>query len=179
MSSGYLAGGRFWCSPRQATAAYPSPIRMEGTMNKMSHITLTTALLLAGCGQKADNDDSAGDLGAQGAEENDGAETGDGGASDVGSAADDCGGLVTGRATTSGSCFGMEMQADLELDAATCAYTLSNWSMNHGEMPSGGQVVDGVATLEGGGLSGCTGEAAGGHVEGLCADGCSWVIDVG
>lgn len=152
-------------------------------MNNVSRVTLTAAILWAGCGHKAMGDDSAGDHsahGADGADGSDGGAAGDGGAAaDGGATVDDCGGLVTGRATTSGSCFGMEMQADLELDAATCAYTLSNWSMNHGEMPSGGQVVDGVATLEGGGLSGCTGEAAGGHVEGLCADGCSWVIDVG
>jgi hypothetical protein len=143
-------------------------------MNNVRRVTLTAAILWAGCGHKAMNDDSAGDHSAHGADGSDGGAAGDGGA-----AADACGGLVSGRATASGSCFGMEMQADLTLDAATCAYTLSNWSMNHGEMPSGGEVSDGVATLEGGGLSGCTGEAAGGHLEGLCADGCAWVIDVG
>jgi hypothetical protein len=168
---------RFWCSLRLAALASPGARHTEGTMNHASRVTLAAALLWSGCGHKAMHDDSAGDHTAHGA---DGADGSDGGAAgDGGAAADACGGLVTGRATTSGSCFGMEMQADLALDAATCAYTLSNWSMDHGEMPSGGQVVDGVATLEGGGFSGCTGEAAGGHVEGLCADGCSWVIDVG
>jgi hypothetical protein len=154
-------------------------------MKNLSRAIFLLGILSSACESKSSGEGSAEDSSGQGTDGSDGASTGDGGAEDGGSNADggetvdDCGGLVTARATTRGSCFGMEMQADLELDAATCTYTLSNWSMNHGEMPSGGQVVDGVATLEGGGLEGCTGEGADGHLEGICEDGCVWVIDVG
>lgn len=130
------------------------------------------AMALTGCDHKAG---AMHDSGAHHTTSGDGA---DGASGADGAAALGCSGVGSGRATATGSCFGMEMQADLTVDAETCAYTLGAWNMDHGDMPTGGEITDGQATLVGGGLEGCLGEAADGHLEGLCADGCAWSLDV-
>ncbi len=139
----------------------------------LSLVIACAALLhLPACMGKHDDSGGMGDMhhsdGADGASA-DGA-AGDGGADPT------CAGFSTGRAAVSGSCFGMEMEADLTLDAATCAYTLTAWSMDHGGLPTGGAIEGATLTLTGSGWEGCAGDAAAGEATGLCSDGCAWTL---
>ena len=107
--------------------------------------------------------------------DHDSAHTHKDGGGEVGEGA--CFGVSSARVVADGSCLQMQMEVDLVVDAETCAYTLSNWSMDHGDEPTGGQLSEGQATLVGAGLSGCVGLIADGAIEGICDDGCTWSFD--
>lgn len=87
-----------------------------------------------------------------------------------------CVALTDGTYAASGSCFGMAMTVDLAFDADACSFVLENWSMNHGEAPDGGTVVDDAVTLTGTGFDGCTGTVASGAMSGTCDGGCAWEL---
>jgi hypothetical protein len=142
---------------------------------------------ITACMSKSSDSGGMGDMDhSDAADGADGSTAGDGGASADGAAGDGaagdggadptCAGFSTGRAAVSGSCFGMAMEADLTLDAATCAYTLSGWSMDHGGLPTGGAIDGATLTLTGTGWEGCAGDAAAGEATGLCSDGCAWTL---
>lgn len=93
-----------------------------------------------------------------------------------------CEALSSGSYAASGTCFGMEMTVTLEAvaeaPADTCALQFSEWSMNHGDLPTGGTLTDGEeVSLAGTGFEGCTGSTQDGlRVEGLCPSGCAWEL---
>jgi hypothetical protein len=89
-------------------------------------------------------------------------------------AAPACGELTDGTYTASGTCFGMDMTAELVFEATTCAFTIDNWDMNHPGLPETGTVSDGSVTLGGGNYDGCTGTVDGTTLAGTCDDGCTW-----
>jgi hypothetical protein len=89
-------------------------------------------------------------------------------------AAGECPGLPAGTYAASGSCFGMEMTVELTPIGDDCAFTLTGWSMDHGDAPDGGQVSGADVSLTGPGFEGCTGELTDGALSGLCPDGCAW-----
>jgi hypothetical protein len=68
----------------------------------------------------------------------------------------------------------MEMTVELTPIGDDCAFTLTRWSMDHGDAPDGGQVSGADVTLTGAGFEGCTGELLDGSLSGLCPDGCAW-----
>jgi hypothetical protein len=99
----------------------------------------------------------------------------DGGSDGAATGGDSCTPLEDGTWTAGGSCFGMEMTVGLTMDAETCTFALADWSMDHGNQPTGGGVDGTTVTLAGGDFGGCAGEhTAGASMEGLCSDGCVW-----
>ena len=99
----------------------------------------------------------------------------DGGSDGAATGGDSCTLLENGTWTADGSCFGMEMTVGLTMDAETCTFALADWSMDHGNQPTGGGVDGTTVTLAGGDFGGCAGELSDGtSMEGLCADGCVW-----
>jgi hypothetical protein len=70
----------------------------------------------------------------------------------------------------------MTMAVDFTHDEPSCGYTLSNWSMDHGSLPTGGEMEGAATTLLGEGWTGCSGAAAEGVLEGTCEDGCTWLL---
>jgi hypothetical protein len=89
-----------------------------------------------------------------------------------------CTALVDGTYTAAGSCFGMAMTVGLTFDADTCSFVLDDWSMNHGNSPTGGTVDGDTVTLSGGDFDGCTGEIDGGLISGTCDGGCAWELEL-
>lgn len=88
-----------------------------------------------------------------------------------------CATLETARYRANGSCFGMAMSVDLAFDEGTCAFTLDNWSMNHGDTVLGGTLDAATVTLSGNGWDDCSGEVDGDTLAGSCADdGCAWEL---
>ncbi|MCK6519258.1 hypothetical protein L6R46_29855 [Myxococcota bacterium] len=75
-----------------------------------------------------------------------------------------------------GSCFGMRMTATLTADAASCSFSLADWSMSHGNLPEGGAVTGAAVTLSGGDFEGCTGSVDAAAMSGICDDGCAWEL---
>jgi hypothetical protein len=73
-----------------------------------------------------------------------------------------------------GSCFGHTMTVDLAMDDSACSFTLDDWSMVMGQIPSGGTVAGDEVTLSGWSLEGCVGTADGGTLSGVCDGGCAW-----
>lgn len=87
-----------------------------------------------------------------------------------------CTALPDGAYDASGSCFGMVMGAQLEMDVAGCAFDLGGWSMTMGGEPRSGSIVGDQVTLMGGDFDGCTGTIEDDSVSGTCEDGCAWEL---
>jgi hypothetical protein len=87
-----------------------------------------------------------------------------------------CASVPSGTVQTSGSCFGMRMTATLTADAASCSFSLADWSMSHGNLPEGGAVTGTAVTLSGGDFEGCTGSVDAAAMSGICEDGCAWEL---
>ncbi len=80
-------------------------------------------------------------------------ETGDSGDSDgdtdVVDTSTACTELTSGRWEGSGAAFGMAMGVDLTMDAESCSFTLTNWSMDMGPIADAGAVDGDEVTLSG------------------------------
>lgn len=98
---------------------------------------------------------------------------------DTDAAAPPCTALPSATYVANGACFGMRMTVDVTMDEQACTFTLDNWSMNHGNSPTGGVVVGDEVTLAGGDFDGCAGTIDGDAVSGTCDDGCAWELAVG
>ncbi len=84
-----------------------------------------------------------------------------------------CQALTEGVWVADGAAFGMAMGVTLTLDASTCAFTLTNWSMIMGTLPDGGTIDGDTVTLTGSDpyWTTCSGEAVGGTaIDGVCSD---------
>jgi hypothetical protein len=68
------------------------------------------------------------------------------------------------------------MAVDFTHDEKSCGFSLSNWSMDHGSLPTGGEMEGAATALQGDGWTGCFGAAAEGQLEGSCEDGCTWLL---
>lgn len=97
----------------------------------------------------------------------------------------ECTSLVDGAWTLGGDALGMEMGATVTMDVAGCTFTISDWSMEMGSLPSGGSVSGAEVTLTGDDdyWATCTGTVSddGTSVEGACDDGSafSMAVDAG
>ena len=99
----------------------------------------------------------------------------DSAADDTASAA--CNARTSGRWTADGACFGMPMKVDLAWDQGFCTFTLDNWDMEMGPMPTGGTLDGSSVTLAGSGSwPTCTGTATGDSLAGTCEGGCGWSL---
>lgn len=87
-----------------------------------------------------------------------------------------CVAVADGTYVATGSCFAMTMTVDLAFDAGACAFSLDNWSMNHGDAPDGGSLDGDAVTLTGTGFDGCAGTWAADAMTGTCDDGCVWEL---
>ena len=81
--------------------------------------------------------------------------------------------MKTGHWNATGNTWGMDMDADVEVQE--CAITFSNWNMMM-SAPTGGKISGDTVTLKGSGKwSGCTGTVKSDtEVEGTCADDSTW-----
>jgi len=84
---------------------------------------------------------------------------------------DDCAQLSIGRWSANGAAFGMQMDVDLAFNATACSFALSNWSMQHGSLPTGGQVVGSTVSLAGAKAlwQTCAGVVTAGVISGKCS----------
>lgn len=82
----------------------------------------------------------------------------------------------SGSYAVSGSCFGMSMTVDLEMDVDTCSFVLDSWSMDHGNMPEGGTIDGEDVMLGGGDFEDCAGSVGKKDLAGVCPDGCAWEL---
>lgn len=87
-----------------------------------------------------------------------------------------CTALSSGSWAVDGSCFGMPMGVELSMDAEECRFVLDDWSMDHGNSPTGGRVDGDEVTLRGGDFRDCTGTMDGDAISGTCPDGCAWEL---
>jgi hypothetical protein len=95
----------------------------------------------------------------------------------------DCTELASGGWTTDGAAGGgMEMTGTLTMDAKTCTFTMTDWSMAMTNLPDGGTVDGDQVTLSGADIPvGCVGTASedGTSVEGACEDGSAFSMHQG
>ncbi len=91
-----------------------------------------------------------------------------------------CEPLTSGDWRFSGSAFGMDMLGKLQSDAAACTFTLGDWNMEMGEMPTGGTVSGSDVTLTGNGFwSSCAGTiVAPDQIQGDCGDGSTFAMQL-
>lgn len=82
--------------------------------------------------------------------------------------------LATGTYQADGTCFGMAMSVDLTLGTDVCTFTLGNWNMIMGPMPTGATLSGTDVALTGSGWTDCTGTVAAGSITGTCTDGCGF-----
>lgn len=93
-----------------------------------------------------------------------------------GAAPGDCAAPTPGTWEAAGSCFGMSMTVTLAEGDDACAFTLEDWSMDHGDAPDGGSIDGDAVSLTGEGFDGCTGTLDGDTMSGICGDGCAWEL---
>lgn len=94
----------------------------------------------------------------------------------------DCTTLMDGDWTFDGSSVGMAMGVAVAMDAEGCSFTLADWTMDMGSVPTGGTIEGDQVTLAGDDpWPTCTGtvNAEGDSAEGGCDDGTTWMMSVG
>jgi hypothetical protein len=92
-----------------------------------------------------------------------------------------CTALTDGEWDGGGSALGMTMGVTLTMDATACTFTLTNWSMNMGDMPDAGTLDGDTVTMGSSSYwSGCEGTVdSAEQFAGSCADGASFGFSFG
>lgn len=94
----------------------------------------------------------------------------------------ECTALVDGEWTMDGAAFGMEMIGVVTMDAAACSFTLGEWNMQMGSLPTGGTVRGDAVEFDGDEFwQKCSGtvSADGASITGACDDGSDLTMSAG